>query len=463
MTQRVDFQFGELLRSSETNQRFGDITGPGILHGFKLMKGTSSFSLTLSRNGFNESVAFTPTGAKVAENTDLIDVLTLEANTASSGLPRIDNVYLVYQPGTATAQANYVVVKGENNNVQPQNPNIRTHLLLGSVQVFPNNEPVAANMISTVSPGFAKLEVAGTAFFHGEAEFDKPVVFRQGVTFMDGTSGGGGGGSTASTYYDVLPAPIITTEGQTDFTLPSSYSVGKNALFVYLDGSLVPRSKVIETSDTTFRLTHGSKDKQSLDAYWYKSLSTFTPQSHNHDADYYKKFEVANRLPKAITDYFNGTNGRSIVHNLGHQNYDVVSIIPLGKTFSIGSISVEKGDNDFKVYNQGAVGDKFVATYIVRNNLDYAPTPEHLGEYSVFSKDWNATAGVYTRLEYKRKDGTLYMSAMLSNPNAQNRFTTVTAEYYNSDSSKVIRKELWALAYDVDGRAISKVLQSIIQ
>lgn len=425
------------------------------------MKGTSSFSLTLSRNGFNESVAFTPSGAKVAENTDLIDVLTLEANTASSGLPRIDNIYLVYQPGTSTALASYVIVKGENNNVQPQNPNIRTHLLLGSVQVFPNNEPIAANMITTVAPGFSKLEVAGTAFFHGEAEFDKPVVFKQAVTFMDGTSGGGG--STASTYYDVLPAPIITTEGQTDFTLPSSYSVGKNALFMFLDGLLIPNSNIIETSDTSFRLTNGTKGKQAVTGYWYKSLATFTPQSHNHDTDYYKKFEVANRLPKAVTDYFNGTNGRSIVHNLGHQNYDVVSIIPIGKTFSIGSISVEKGDNDFKVYNQGAVGDKFVATYIVRNNLDYAPTPEHLGEYSVFSKDLNATAGTYTRLEYKRKDGTIYMVSTMSNPNAQNRFTTVTTNYYNSDGSKVIRKEIWALAYDVEGRVISKALQSVEQ
>lgn len=464
MAQNIDFMFNEELRSREMNRRFLDLTGPSVLKGFRLEKGSTGFSITLGRNGQTHSVAVTPSGAKVEEDTDLVDVVTLEANTAGAGLPRIDGIYLVYQHGQREARATYRVVKGENNNTLPQNPNVNTHLLLGWVRLYPGLEPIAENEVNSVPAGFSRFEAAGSSVFHGPAEFDKPVVFKGPVTFQDGTEGGsGGGGSTASTYHDALPVAIVAAEGQADFALPSAYALGKNALFVYVDGLLVEKAKIVETSETTFRLTEPLRSGQKVNAYWYKSLATFTPQVHNHDERYYQKYEVANRSLRTVTDYFNGPIGRTVIHNLNHKNYDVISVLPTEKTSSLGTVSVDIGTNDIKVYNDGSYRGKFTLSYQTRNALDYTPTPEHLGEYSVFSKDFDATSGVYKTLEYKRKDGTLYAKSVLSEPTVQNRFGRVTTTYHNTGGTQVIRTEVWAVTYDADGRTTAKVLQSITQ
>ena len=462
MAQNIDFLYNEELRSREANRRFLDLTGPSVLKGFRLEKGSTGFSITLSRAGNAKSVAISPSGAKVEEDTDLVNVVTLEPNTAGAGLPRIDGIYLVYQHGQRDARATYQVVKGENNNVAPQNPNINTHLLLGWVRLYPGLEPIAESEVHSVPQGFARFEVAGSSFFHGPAVFDEPVTFKASVTFEDGTEGGGGGGgSTSSTYFDRLPVALVATEGQQDITLPTSYALGKDALFVYVDGLLVEKAKVVETSDTTFRLTEPLRSGQKVNVYWYKSLATFTPQVHNHDERYYQKYEVSNRMLRTANDFFNGPLGRTVIHNLNHKNYDVIAVVPTEKTSSLGTVSVEIGANDIKVYNDGSYRGKFVLSYQIRNALDYTPTPEHLGEYSVLSKDFDSSAGVYKTNEYKRKDGTLYAKSVLSEPTVQNRFSRATMSYYNSGGTQVIRTEVWALTYDADGRTTSKVLQSI--
>lgn len=460
MAQNIDFLFNERLTSAPLNKRFLDIVGPGILRGYRLAKGTSNFSISLLRDGAKDSCAITPSGAKVEEDTDLMNVLTIEANTATAGLPRIDGIYLVYQHGNRDATASYIVVKGDNNNTMPVNPNPNTHLLLGWVQVFPNTTPLTNTGIFTQTKGFSRLEVAGDAAFHGNAAFDKPVTFKGPVTFESGAVGVSEAES-ARVFYDVLPSPFIAAPGQADFTLPSVYAVGKNALFVYVNGELLPMSRVIETSDTSFRLTNPLAGGESVFVMWYKQLTAFTPKTHDHNDIYYQKYEVTNRLVRTASDYFNGLNGRTIVHNLGHRNYDVISVVPLEKTSTLGNVSVEIYDNDIRVFNDGSYRGRFTVSYQIRNALDYTPTPEHLGEYSVFSEDFDTLSQVFKTTKYKRKDGTVYMTSRLSQPNADNRFTLATVEYNNSDATRVIRTEVWAFSYDKEGRVTAKVLQRI--
>lgn len=462
MAQNIDFLFNEELRSREANRRLHDITGSCVLKGFELEKGSTDFTVSLTRQGNVRSVAITPSGAKVEEDTDLLDVVAIDPNTNETGLPRIDNIYLVYLHGQRDARATYQVVKGENNNVAPQNPNVNTHLLIGWVRVYPGMVPLSGSEIYSVEKGIAKQEVAGNAYFHGPAEFDQPVIFKSNVMFQDGTEGGGNwGGASQNIYYDTLPTAIIAYEGQENFTLPTTYPLGKNALFVYVDGLLIEKSKVIEVSETTFHLTDPLKAGQKVNAFWYHNLATFTPLVHNHDERYYQKHEIMNRSVHTLQDYFNGQIGRTVVHNLNHTSYDVIAVTPMEKTSSLGTVSVEVGANDIKVYNDGTYRGKFVVSYQVRNSLDYSPTPEQLGQHSVFSKNFDENAGVYRTLEYKRKDGTLYAMSVLSEPNVDNRFVRLTTTYYNTGGTNVIRTEVWALSYDADGRATSKVLQSI--
>lgn len=462
MAQDIDFLYRERVESKPMAERFRDITGPGIKHGFKLRIGTGAFSLTISRDGNNDSVAYLPSGAKVSESTDLVDHIAVEPNTASAGLPRVDAIFAVYEHGSPTSKVNYLLIKGSNNNVAPQNPNIYTHLLLGTVRMFPGAEPIRVSDISNVAQGFAKLEVAGDSFFHGEADFDKPVVFRSRVVFLDETVGGNGGtGGATSTYFNVLPTPIVAAPGQTDFTLPVPYTMGKDALFPLVDGKKTFRSSFIELNDTQFRLVSPCVGGEKIDAFWYNNLASFTPAAHDHNERYYQKFEIANRSLRTLEDYFNGMNGRNATHNLGHKNYSVVAVTPIEKTTEVGTISTEIGDNDIKVYNSGTYRGKFIISYILNNPLDSVPTPEHLGEYSVFSEEFDFAAGIYRVAKYVRKDGTIYGHSSLSEPNLDGRYTNLTMRYYNSDGSRVIRTELWVLAYDTDGRIISKVQQHI--
>lgn len=464
MAQDIDFVFRERVTSKPMNERFRDITGHGVKHGFKLRKGSGAFSLTLSRDNHNESIAYLPSGTKVTETTDLINHLVVEPNTASAGLPRVDNIYAVYEHGSPTAKVNYIVIKGTNNNTPPQNPNIYTHLLLGSVRLFPGSEPILESNITNIKQGLAMIEVAGDAFFHGEAEFDGPVVFRGQVTFLDGTVGGDGESSGATTtYFNVLPTPIVATAGQTDFTLPVPYTMGKDAIFPYIDGKKLVRSSFIELNDRTIRLTSGQTVGAKFDCFWYNNLAAFTPAVHNHDERYYQKHEVSNRVVRSMTDYFNGMTGRVVSHNIGHKNYAILSVVPIEKTTDVGNISTEISDNDIKVYNTGAYRGKFSVSYQINNPLDLVPTPEHLGEYSVFSIDFDAIAAIYRIVEFKRKDGTLYARSTLSEPNVDGQYTNLFMRYYNSDGSRILRTEIWVLAYDADGRVTTKALQNVVR
>lgn len=66
--------------------------------------------------------------------------------------------------------------------------------------------------------------------------------------------------------------------------------------------------------------------------------------------------------------------------------------------------------------------------------------------------------GVYTVIEYKRTDGTLYMRSTASNPNADGKYQTITVEYFEPDGQTKFDEEVWTITYDVDGNIVSKVV-----
>jgi len=66
--------------------------------------------------------------------------------------------------------------------------------------------------------------------------------------------------------------------------------------------------------------------------------------------------------------------------------------------------------------------------------------------------------GVYTIIEYKRTNGTLYMRSTASNPNADGKYQTITVEYFEPDGQTKFDEEVWTITYDVDGNIVSKVV-----
>lgn len=186
MTQIIDIRYRAKAESDVINQRYLDITGPSIIRGFRLKKGSQKLSLHLVRDKFNTSSAVTPSGAKVTETEDLIDALFLTSNKGNSK-ERVDAIYMEYIFGERS-EARYVVVTG--THVAPPNPNPNTHLLLGHVKIRPRADYILEEDIKSTPYGFSKLNVAGHAQFNGSATFNGPVVFNEMVSFQGGTMDG---------------------------------------------------------------------------------------------------------------------------------------------------------------------------------------------------------------------------------------------------------------------------------
>jgi hypothetical protein len=186
MTQYIDIRYRAKAESDVVNQRYLDITGPSIIRGFRVKRGSTKLSLNLIRDKFTSSAAVTPSGAKVTETEDLIDVLNITSNK-NNPRERIDAVYLEYIFGE-TSNARYVIVTG--THVPPANPNPKTHLLLGHVKIRQRADYILEEDIKSTPYGFSKLNVAGHAQFNGTAEFNGPVVFNEMVSFQGGTLDG---------------------------------------------------------------------------------------------------------------------------------------------------------------------------------------------------------------------------------------------------------------------------------
>lgn len=366
MTQKVDMGFKDKVESAPVNTRLLDIAGGScVLRGFRLVKGDAPFTVTLSRGNFTTSAAITPSGARVTEDTDLTNVLSVSFNSDPSQI-RIDSIYLVYTYGTENATASYAVVEGiVGSNAPAPNPNVLTHTLLGYVNVPPNSVDLLTSSFTSVPYGFAKLDVAGESNFHGPAIFEEPVTFLDTATFSDGSTGGSGGaGATGeASMMDRLANPIIATPGMTDVTLPSEYTPATKTLFVFVDWVLQPPTVYLEVDSTHFRFYDALKGGEKVWAFWIQNINLFTMVPHDHDDRYYTKQEIADRGMKVFQSTFNGTDGRVLTHNLGTLGYVVCPPTPTTLTTNVGDISVTKDLNEIRVYNSGTYRGTFDLVY----------------------------------------------------------------------------------------------------
>lgn len=78
-------------------------------------------------------------------------------------------------------------------------------------------------------------------------------------------------------------------------------------------------------------------------------------------------------------------------------------------------------------------------------------------QFSVYKSEKDEN-GVFTVVEYKRADGTLYARSVLSGGTSL-QYTTRTITYYAADGTTVIRTDPYTLVYDADGDLINEVKQ----
>jgi hypothetical protein len=81
----------------------------------------------------------------------------------------------------------------------------------------------------------------------------------------------------------------------------------------------------------------------------------------------------------------------------------------------------------------------------------------NLGIFNVYKSGKDAN-GIFTVVEYKRANGTLYARSVLSGGTSP-QYTTRTITYYGADGTTVLRTDTYTLTYDVDGDLINEVKQ----
>lgn len=95
------------------------------------------------------------------------------------------------------------------------------------------------------------------------------------------------------------------------------------------------------------------------------------------------------------------------------------------------------------------------------HKADYTTLQEQvekeLSNYNSYSsnKDDN---GIFTVVEYKRPDGTLYMKSTLSNPDTEGNYQAMTWKFYDEAGTATVDTVVWNIAYDEDGDIVSKVV-----
>lgn len=134
----ASFGYKAVLRSADLNQRFGDLFGGSILNGFRLVKGTSNYNVSIVRANTSSSVLMTTEGIRLSETDDVIDAVSVAANSGAQD--RHDVLYVNYATvgSSQNATFTYELIPG----VVGAQPDILktpgTRMAIGVIRVRPN-------------------------------------------------------------------------------------------------------------------------------------------------------------------------------------------------------------------------------------------------------------------------------------------------------------------------------------
>ncbi|MCM3141648.1 hypothetical protein [Brevibacillus sp. MER 51] len=75
-----------------------------------------------------------------------------------------------------------------------------------------------------------------------------------------------------------------------------------------------------------------------------------------------------------------------------------------------------------------------------------------------YRSGYDTGAQIYTTVEYKRKDGTLFMKSVLSSK-VGNNYTVDTRTFYATNGTTIRNTEIWDITYDANGNPVNEVLR----
>jgi hypothetical protein len=80
--------------------------------------------------------------------------------------------------------------------------------------------------------------------------------------------------------------------------------------------------------------------------------------------------------------------------------------------------------------------------------------PSIISNFNVYSSGLDAK-NKFTVVDFKRKDGTMFLKSTLSNPDANTNYLTMTHQYYNNTGLSVMNSIVYTLTYDASNNVTS--------
>lgn len=150
-------------------------------------------------------------------------------------------------------------------------------------------------------------------------------------------------------------------------------------------------------------------------------------------------------------------NGPNKIPRLNAQGRGEFSIT--GDAVSVGGKTVGTGPNQIPTRDgAGLLHADTVGGRSVGTGANQLPTRDGFGRlvadmtanYKV-TKSGKDANGIFTTVEYRRPDDTLFMRSVLSNPDANGNYQTDTWTFYAADGTTPVETKVWTITYDVDG------------
>ena len=148
-----------------------------------------------------------------------------------------------------------------------------------------------------------------------------------------------------------------------------------------------------------------------------------------------------------FTIWFDAMKDQLTVDAAGNLQAQITSLSGAGWT-----TETVKQNADDVVILQAEVGE--LDTAQAAHLADYMPHDDETNSYAS-SIDVN---GIYTVVDFKRVDATLYLKSTLSNTDASGNYQTVTWQFYATDGTTLSLTKTWTLTYNIDNLIITKVV-----
>ena len=87
---------------------------------------------------------------------------------------------------------------------------------------------------------------------------------------------------------------------------------------------------------------------------------------------------------------------------------------------------------------------------------DGTSVEDEIADYSSYASSQDGD--LYTIVNFKRKDGTLYLNSTLSNKDSNGNYTNDILKYYDTNGTTLLKTVTWTFTYDTDGNIITKVV-----